>query len=36
MYLFRLVDEIAERYLDLIDDLDDEIDELEAWSQSSR
>jgi len=35
MFLFRLVDEIAERYLDLIDDLNDEIDELEdnveAW-----
>jgi magnesium transporter len=35
MYLFRLVDEIAERYLDLIDTLNDEIDELEdeveAW-----
>jgi magnesium transporter len=35
MYLFRLVDEVAERYLDLIDDLNDEIDELEdnveAW-----
>jgi magnesium transporter len=29
MYLFRLVDEIAERWLDLIDDLNDEIDELE-------
>jgi len=29
MYLFRLVDELAERYLDLIDDLNDEIDELE-------
>jgi magnesium transporter len=29
MYLFRLVDEIAERYLDLIDTLNDEIDELE-------
>ncbi len=26
---YRLVDEIAERYLDLIDDLNDEIDELE-------
>lgn len=26
---FHLVDEIAERYLDLVDDLDDEIDELE-------
>ena len=36
MYAFRLIDEIAERYLDLIDDLNDEIDELEdnveAWS----
>jgi magnesium transporter len=29
MVLFHLVDEIAERYLDLIDDLNDEIDELE-------
>jgi magnesium transporter len=29
MMLFRLVDDIAERYLDLIDDLDEEIDELE-------
>jgi len=29
MYLFRLVDEVAERYLDVIDDLNDEIDELE-------
>jgi len=29
MYLYRLVDEVAERYLDLIDDLNDEIDELE-------
>jgi magnesium transporter len=33
---FHLVDEIAERYLDLFDDLDDEIDELEEhvdqWS----
>jgi len=29
MYLFRLVDEVAERYLDLIDDLNGEIDELE-------
>jgi magnesium transporter len=29
MYLFRLVDEIAEHWLDLIDDLNDEIDELE-------
>jgi magnesium transporter len=29
MYAFRLIDEIAERYLDLIDTLNDEIDELE-------
>ncbi len=29
MYLFRLVDEVAERYLDLIDAMHDEIDELE-------
>lgn len=29
MYLFRLFDEVAERYLDLIDDLNDEIDQLE-------
>ncbi len=29
MIVYRLVDEIAERYLDLIDDLDEEIDELE-------
>jgi magnesium transporter len=29
MMLYRLVDDIAERYLDLIDDLDGEIDELE-------
>jgi magnesium transporter len=29
MYVFHLVDEVAERYLDLIDDLNDEIDELE-------
>jgi len=31
MHVHHLVDEIAERYLDLIDDLDDEIDELEDW-----
>ena len=35
MYAYRLVDEVAERYLDLIDDLNDAIDELEdnieAW-----
>jgi magnesium transporter len=29
MILYRLVDDIAERFLDLIDDLDEEIDELE-------
>jgi len=29
MMAYRLVDEIAERYLDLIDDLEEEIDELE-------
>ncbi len=28
-YAFRLVDEVAERYLDLIDNVNDEIDELE-------
>ncbi len=31
MFVHHLLDEIAERYLDLIDDLDDEIDELEDW-----
>jgi magnesium transporter len=29
MYLYRLFDEVAERYLDLVDTLNDEIDELE-------
>jgi magnesium transporter len=29
MFAFRLIDDIAERYLDLIDDVNDEIDELE-------
>jgi magnesium transporter len=29
MYAYHLVDHIAERFLDLVDDLDDEIDELE-------
>ena len=29
MLAYRLIDEIAERYLSLVDDLDDEIDELE-------
>jgi len=35
MMLYRLVDHIAERYLDLIDDLDGEIDELEDVVESS-
>jgi magnesium transporter len=34
MYLYRLVDEIAERYLDLIDEVNDEIDELEDQVES--
>jgi magnesium transporter len=29
MFVYHLVDEVAERFLDLVDDLDDEIDELE-------
>jgi magnesium transporter len=29
MFVYHLVDQVAERYLDLVDDLDDEIDELE-------
>jgi magnesium transporter len=29
MYVYHLVNEVADRFLDLIDDLDDEIDELE-------
>jgi magnesium transporter len=29
MYIYHLVDEVAERFLDLVDDLDDEIDTLE-------
>src|SRR5439155_14479737 len=29
MYLYRLVDDVAESYLDLVDDVNDEIDELE-------
>ena len=36
MFVYHLVDEIAERYLDLIDDLDDEIDELEDRVASER
>jgi magnesium transporter len=35
MMFYRLVDDIAERYLDLIDDLDGEIDELEDVVESS-
>jgi magnesium transporter len=31
MFVYHLIDEIAERYLDLIDALDDEIDELEDF-----
>jgi len=34
MIVYRVVDEIAERYLDLIDDLDEEIDELEEGVES--
>ena len=34
MYLYRLFDEVAERYLDLVDDLNDEIDELEDAVES--
>jgi magnesium transporter len=36
MFAFHLVDEVAERYLDLIDDLNDEIDELEDRIESAR
>ena len=36
MYAFHLVDEIAERYLDLIDALNDEIDELEERVELAR
>jgi magnesium transporter len=35
MMLYRLVDDIAERYLDLIDDVDEEIDELEDSVESA-
>ena len=37
MLVYRLVDDVAERYLDLVDDLDAEIDELEdkvEWQQA--
>jgi magnesium transporter len=36
MFVYHLVDEIGERYLDLIDDLDDEIDELEDMVATRR
>jgi magnesium transporter len=36
MYAYHLVDEIAERYLDLVDDLLDELDELEELVESGR
>src|SRR5439155_22048169 len=35
MMLYRLVDDIAERYLDLVDGLDEEIDELEDNVETS-
>jgi magnesium transporter len=35
MFVFHLIDEVAERYLDLIDDLNDEIDELEDLVESA-
>lgn len=35
MMLYRLVDDIAERYLDLVDDLDEEIDRLEDSVESA-
>jgi magnesium transporter len=35
MMLYRLVDDIAEHYLDLVDSLDDEIDELEDTVETS-
>jgi magnesium transporter len=34
MYLYRLFDEVAERYVNLIDDVNDEIDELEDAVQT--
>jgi magnesium transporter len=36
MYVYHLVDEIAERYLDVVDDVDGEIDELEDMIGSAR
>ncbi len=35
MMLYRLIDDIAERYLDLVDDLDGEIDQLEDTVESA-
>lgn len=35
MMLYRLIDDIAERYLDLVDDLDEEIDQLEDTVESA-
>ena len=35
MMLYRLIDDIAERYLDLVDDLDEEIDRLEDTVESA-
>jgi len=35
MYLYRLFDDVAERYLDLVDALNDEIDELEDAVETS-
>ena len=36
MIMYRLVDDIAERYLDLVDDVDAEIDELEDQRRVSQ
>jgi magnesium transporter len=36
MFAFHLVDEVAERYLDLLDDLNEEIDELEDQVDTAR
>jgi magnesium transporter len=36
LFAYHLVDEVAERYLDLVDDLLDEIDELEELLESDR
>ena len=35
MFLYRLVDQVAERYLDLIDAFNDEIDELEGHAHTA-